>query len=201
MNIFQREGLFFTSDTHFNHANIIRFCSRPFETVEEMNEQLILRWNEVVAPDDTVFHLGDFALGGSAVWTKVLDRLNGKIHLIMGNHDLKNLRQGFMGRFEEVTMQRYIQVGKVSLYLNHHPFLCFEGGQRDNFWQRFGHVLTCPNNTGVDADRLPLLYPTQYDVGVDNNDYRPVSFLEVERRILRQIEKAGKISKGCNSEN
>ena len=201
MNEFQREGLFFTSDTHFNHANIIRFCSRPFETVEEMNEQLILRWNEVVAPDDTVFHLGDFALGGSAVWTKVLDRLNGKIHLIMGNHDLKNLRQGFMGRFEEVTMQRYIQVGKVSLYLNHHPFLCFEGGQRDNCWQLFGHVHTCPNNTGVDADRLPLLYPTQYDVGVDNNDYRPVSFLEVERRILRQIEKAGKISQGCNSEN
>ena len=201
MNEFQREGLFFTSDTHFNHANIIRFCSRPFETVEEMNEQLILRWNEVVAPDDTVFHLGDFALGGSAGWTKVLDRLNGKIHLIMGNHDLKNLRQGFMGRFEEVTMQRYIQVGKVSLYLNHHPFLCFEGGQRDNCWQLFGHVHTCPNNTGVDADRLPLLYPTQYDVGVDNNDYRPVSFLEVERRILRQIEKAGKIIKGCNSEN
>ena len=201
MNEFQREGLFFTSDTHFNHANIIRFCSRPFETVEEMNEQLILRWNEVVAPDDTVFHLGAFALGGSAGWTKVLDRLNGKIHLIMGNHDLKNLRQGFMGRFEEVTMQRYIQVGKVSLYLNHHPFLCFEGAQRDNCWQLFGHVHTCPNNTGVDADRLPLLYPTQYDVGVDNNDYRPVSFLEVERRILRQIEKAGKIIKGCNSEN
>ena len=201
MNIFHREGLFFTSDTHFNHANIIRFCSRPFETVEEMNEQLSLRWNEVVAPDDTVFHLGDFALGGSAVWTKVLDRLNGKIHLIMGNHDLKNLSQGFMGRFEEVTMQRYIQVGKVSLYLNHHPFLCFEGGQRDNCWQLFGHVHTCPNNTGVDVDRLPLLYPTQYDVGVDNNDYRPVSFLEVERRIFRQIEKAGKIIKGCNSEN
>ena len=86
-------------------------------------------------------------------------------------------------------MQRYLRFKKVGIYLNHHPFLCFEGGQRDNCWQLFGHVHTRPHNTGVEAERLPLLYPTQYDVGVDNNGFRPVSFHEIERIIQSQIER------------
>lgn len=60
-------------------GNIIRFCNRPFEDVEMMNETIISNWNNTVGLDDTVFHLGDFCLGGSAEWTKILDRLNGKI--------------------------------------------------------------------------------------------------------------------------
>ena len=125
---FNPEYTFFTSDTHFNHANIIKFCNRPFKDVEQMNETLIANWNRVVGADDTVFHLGDFCLGGAAEWTKVLNRLNGRIYLIMGNHDLKNLRQGFVGRFEHVAMQMHIMVGKQRIYLCHYPFLCFEGG-------------------------------------------------------------------------
>lgn len=68
---FNGSGVFFTSDTHFNHTNIIRFCSRPFKDVEHMNETLIANWNRVVGPDNIVFHLGDFCLGGSAEWTKI----------------------------------------------------------------------------------------------------------------------------------
>ena len=89
---FDGAKVYFTSDTHFNHANIIGFCNRPFKNVEEMNETLITNWNRVVGVDDIVFHLGDFCLGGSAEWTNVLNRLNGKIYLIVGNHDIKNLR-------------------------------------------------------------------------------------------------------------
>ncbi len=100
---FDKNRVFFTSDTHFNHANIIKFCNRPFKNVDEMNEALITNWNKVVSADDYVFHLGDFCLGGSAEWTKALDCLNGKIFLILGNHDLKNLKQGFIGRFEKVA--------------------------------------------------------------------------------------------------
>ncbi len=83
---FNAEHTFFTSDTHFNHANIIKFCNRPFKDVEQMNDVMIANWNSVIGKDDTVFHLGDFCLGGAAEWTKILDRLNGKIYLIMGNH-------------------------------------------------------------------------------------------------------------------
>lgn len=106
---FSPEHVFFTSDTHFNHSNIIRFCNRPFHNVEEMNETIIRNWNSVVAPDDIVFHLGNFCLGGAAEWTKILERLNGRIYLILGNHDLKNIRQGFISRFEHVTMHPFWQ--------------------------------------------------------------------------------------------
>ncbi len=186
---FEEERVFFTSDTHFNHANIIGFCNRPFKNVEEMNEAMIANWNKVVGVDDFVFHLGDFCLGGSAEWNKILDRLNGKIILIMGNHDIKNIRQGFMYRFEEVLMQMHIEVGKQKIYLNHCPFLCYGGAYKDT-WQLFGHVHTSKQNTGMDASRLGMLFPRQYDVGVDNNDFTPVSFAQVKSIIHRQVEKS-----------
>ena len=186
---FEEDRVFFTSDTHFNHTNIIGFCNRPFKNVEEMNETMIANWNKVVGVDDFVFHLGDFCLGGSAEWNKILDRLNGKIILIMGNHDIKNIRQGFMYRFEEVLMQMHIEVGKQKIYLNHCPFLCYGGAYKDT-WQLFGHVHTSKRNTGLDASRLSMLFPRQYDVGVDNNDFTPVSFAQVKSIIQKQVEKS-----------
>ena len=164
---FDGSRVFFTSDTHFNHTNIIRFCNRPFKDVSHMNETIIANWNRVVGPEDIVFHLGDFCLGGSAEWTNILDRLNGKIYLISGNHDIKNLRQNYTKYFEHIAMQMYIEVDKQKIYLNHCPFLCY-GGSYDDTWQLFGHVHTRRNNTGKDASRLSMLLPTQYDVGVDN---------------------------------
>ena len=56
-------SIWFTSDTHFSHCNIIKYCNRPFKDVDEMNKILIQNWNNVVRPDDIVWHLGDFALG------------------------------------------------------------------------------------------------------------------------------------------
>lgn len=191
-NKYDGNKVYFTSDTHFNHENIIRFCHRPFKDVEVMNETLIANWNSVVGSDDDVFHLGDFCLGGAAEWTKILDRLNGKIHLIVGNHDLKNLRQGFINRFDEVVMQRHIVIEKHSIYLNHYPFLCFSGAYKDDVWQLFGHVHTRKNNTGIDADRLQFLYPTQYDVGVDNNNFKPVSYEQVKNAIEKQLDQKRK---------
>ena len=187
---FNAEHTFFTSDTHFNHANIIKFCNRPFKDVEQMNEVMIANWNSVIGKDDTVFHLGDFCLGGAAEWTKILDRLNGKIYLIMGNHDLKNIRQGFISRFEHVAMQMRIEIGKKRIYLCHYPFLCFEGAYKDDVWQLFGHVHTRRSNSGIDAGRLQYLYPTQYDVGVDNNNFTPVSFGQVKIIIDKQVEQS-----------
>ena len=186
---FDGDRVFFTSDTHFYHSNIINFCGRPFKNVEVMNETLIANWNSVVGPDDIVFHLGDFCLGGSAEWTNILNRLNGKIYLIVGNHDIKNLRQGYYSHFEHIAMQMHIEVGKQKIYLNHCPFLCYGGAYRDT-WQLFGHVHTSKQNTGIDAPRLHMLFPTQYDVGVDNNNFTPVSFEQVKRIIERQVEQS-----------
>lgn len=76
---FDGSSVFFISDTHFNHTNIIRFCNRPFKDVSHMNETIISNWNRVVGPEDIIFHLDDFCLDGSAEWVNVLNRLNGNI--------------------------------------------------------------------------------------------------------------------------
>lgn len=182
---FDPEHTFFTSDTHFGHANIIRFCNRPFKNVEEMDEVLIENWNQVVSDDDTVFHLGDFAFGGSNVWKSIIPRLNGHINLIIGNHDRKNLRQGYMSSFGMVVPQLQIEIEGNPIYLNHYPFLCYGGSYR-GVWQLFGHVHSGPNAEGLDISRLKTLFPTQYDVGVDNNDYAPISYKEVKAKIEYQ---------------
>lgn len=77
----------YVSDSHFNHNRIIDYCNRPFNSVEDMNETMIKRWNSVVGKDDIVWHLGDFALGNKEYITNIVNQLNGKIKLTKGNHD------------------------------------------------------------------------------------------------------------------
>ena len=196
--------IWFTSDTHFSHANIIKFCSRPFKNAKEMTDALIEKWNSVVGPDDIVFHLGDFAWGGSEIWNDVIDRLNGHIYLIIGNHDMKNLRQGYISKFESVAFQMYVYIDGRAVYMNHYPFLCYGGSYKgkDAVWQVFGHVHSQKPHydityiedpevkeiLGKDILRLQYLMPTQYDVGVDNNNYRPISWKEVKEKIEKQIK-------------
>lgn len=182
---FAGEKMFFTADTHFNHLNIMRFCNRPFEDIEQMNQTLIDNWNRMIGKDDVVFHLGDFAFGGIKVWNKILDQLNGKIYLIVGNHDIKNMRPAILERFEEVAYEMYVEIDGQPIVLNHHPFLCY-GGSYDNVWQLFGHVHTRQNYFGMDKERLSMLFPTQYDVGVDNNGYKSISFIQVKEIINSQ---------------
>ena len=78
------------------------------------------------------------------------------------------------------------------IYLNHFPFLCYDGTYRrfeDAVWQLFGHVHSSERNkNGLDNSRLSMLFPTQYDVGVDNNDYTPVSFEQVKNIIEKQMQ-------------
>ena len=186
---FDGEKVFFTSDTHFWHKNIIKYCNRPFKDTEEMNEAIISNWNKVVGKDDIVFHLGDFCFGDPDKWAEILNRLNGKIYLVIGNHDPKSITEGYRSRFEGVAMQMYIEIGKRKIYLNHCPLLCYGGADKDT-WQLFGHVHSGPNSTNLDTPRLTMLYPTQYDVGVDNNNFTPVSYKEVRAIILKQVEEA-----------
>ena len=197
---FAPEQVWFTSDTHFGHENIIRFCNRPFSNVQEMNAELIRRWRDTVPEDGIVFHLGDFALRCSRLWNDVLCALPGRKYLILGNHDMKCIRQGFMSRFELVTQQMTIRVGGQAIVLNHNPFLCYGGSYRD-VWQLFGHVHSGPaSHTGLDHPRLNMLFPLQYDVGVDNNDFRPISFAEVKAKIEAQVA-AAKAAAGNRSQS
>ena len=188
------EGLWFTSDTHFNHANILKFTNRPFENVTEHDEALIKNWNDRVGVNDTVFHLGDFCFGSSQKIVEIRERLNGNIVLIRGNHDDKNIQRSLWGLFDEVLYQARIWIDGRTVYLNHFPFLCFAHGSYELYGDDysinlFGHVHSGPNCATDDGSRLRMLYPTQYDVGVDNNGYSPISWNEVKTIIESNIEK------------
>ena len=88
---------FIVADTHFHHKNIIEYASRPFKSVEEMDNEMIKRWNNKVGKDDLVIHLGDFALGNKEDVANLRNKLNGKIILLKGNHDHKSVREaGFL---------------------------------------------------------------------------------------------------------
>src|SRR3990172_2072152 len=78
---------FFTSDHHFQHSNVVRYSNRPFRNVDEMDEEFVKRWNEVVKPTDVVYHLGDFTLGNLEIADEFLKRLNGSIYIMEGSHD------------------------------------------------------------------------------------------------------------------
>ena len=179
---FSTEKVFFTSDTHFCHSRVIAYSDRPFADVAQMNEALVRNWNAVVPKDGIVFHLGDFCFGTK----KVLDQLNGQIHLILGNHDMRECRRDFMSRFASVQMERMIEVGDRRILLNHYPLLCYV--QEKYYWQLFGHIHTNPrNNRILSTERMKLLMPRQYDVGVDNNNFTPVSFHQLEEIIRYQV--------------
>ena len=137
---------FFTSDTHFNHANVIKYCARPFASIDEMNREMIDRWNAVVGAEDTVYHLGDFAMGKPTEWPGFLRQLYGaKKILIRGNHD-RSARQMLAGGFDEV----HEKLEWNGWMLQHHPIatnrklLC---GHIHEKWTRIGWVI----NVGVDV--------------------------------------------------
>lgn len=192
---YPESGIFFTSDTHFGHSKIIDYCKRPFSSIEEHDKTLIQNWNNTVGQDDTVFHLGDFAYGNSQFIANIIKQLNGNIILIKGNHDLRNMNPTLYNIFSDVVYQARILIDKQTVYLNHFPFLCFDHGDinlyKDNYSiQLFGHVHSGPLTSSEDINRLNILFPTQYDVGVDNNNYTPISWADVKNKIKQQIDKS-----------
>ena len=79
--------IYFISDTHFYHSNIIKYFNRHFKDVNEMNETIINNWNSIIKEDDTIYHLGDFCLSNDDEIKSIFNRLNGNKILIRGNHD------------------------------------------------------------------------------------------------------------------
>ena len=144
---------YFTSDTHFYHSNIIKFEDRrkftpqhdfvKFNNIEEMNKDIIKCWNETVSDDDDIFHLGDFSWGNNNKWREIRYRLNGKIHLIRGNHDYKKSESFLFSLFETVSDYNEIDLDfndeKIKVVLSHYPFYTWN---RMNYgsWNLFGHV-------------------------------------------------------------
>ena len=152
--------IFFTSDTHFSSERTLRFSRRPFADVEEMNNTIVQNWNQIVRPEDEVYHIGDFGD------LSFVNKLNGKIHLILGNYEQENTKNTplyldeLKNIFADVSKNKVINLKDgSSLYMAHKPSEC-----RKDMFCAFGHIhgLKKVNYFGL-------------NVGVDANHFKPLS--------------------------
>lgn len=168
----------FTADTHFYHKNIITFCNRPYKNADHMNREMIYNWNRIVSKEDDVYILGDVAMMGNDKWQQlaaVTKKLNGRLHLIYGNHD-------------RLSPKNYEKCGFFSV---HYPYLILENG-----WILVHDPalsVTCPENTvilsGHVHDQQPFLSSIEkrivFNVGVDVNGFEPVAETTIIEEIMR----------------
>lgn len=171
----------FTADHHFDHANIIKYANRPFSSVEEMDAVMVERWNSTIAKEDTVYHLGDFTLGGWYAFLKYFKLLNGHIHIIPGGHDHRWLNEG------KNTIDWYWQ------HIVEQPLFLLEIPKKEQYpltivlchyslrvWDRshYGSLHLYGHSHGT----LPGLGRSM-DVGVDTNNFYPYHLDEIVERL------------------
>ncbi|SRR6266403_1717301 len=169
-----KDNIFFISDTHFWHKNVIKFDNRPFKSVEEMNEALILNWNNVVKKDNIVFFLGDFAFAGITKTKEIADRLNGIIHVITGNHDNTKLLAK-TGRFVSIEGYKEIWIEGTLICMSHYPMIVWNSHHRGSIHLHgHSHGSLIPTEFGKTYYKRKVI-----DVGCNNINYTPISYLDI----------------------
>lgn len=164
--------IYYTSDLHLFHENIIKLCRRPYTTVEEMNADIIAKWNVKVKAKDDVYVLGDMFFKYTDIQQvkDILNILNGTKHLILGNHDnfIKSLR--WQDYFKEVVSYKEINDCGKMVCMFHYPIEEWNGYFRDAY-MLYGHVHNNESNLKK--------HMRKFNVGVDVNDFEPKSLEEL----------------------
>jgi calcineurin-like phosphoesterase family protein len=190
-------NIFFTSDSHFWHRNVIRLCGRPYAAIEEMNQDLIRNWNSRVQDGDLVYHLGDFAFCGTNKMKEILAQLKGTKILVLGNHDQSANRMKKVG-FDVVIASGEFKYKDFTFLLSHYPYAPTKWQTRvyklKNFWKfwrkkkymNLRYLNLRPQNNGMwllhgHSHNKPerRVRGRQIDVGVDANGYAPISIDEI----------------------
>lgn len=178
------QKIFVTSDTHFGHNREFIWGSRGFKSVQEHDEEIIKRWNEVVGPSDLVYHLGDAMLGDNDHGLECLSKLNGQIYILRGNHDTNtrvNLYTDCKNVFDCGDYARVIKHKGYHFYLSHYPTLTANLDDRSLkqcVLNLFGHT---HQQTNFYEDR-----PYMYHVGMDSHNCYPVLLDEVIEDIINK---------------
>lgn len=167
--------IFFTSDTHFGHTNIIKHCNRPYTCKEEMDEDIVKKWNDRVSKNDIVYHLGDVTWYGPK-GAEILGRLKGTKHLMLGNHDSLRVIGNY---FEDILdYKRLCPRNNLQLILMHYPIQSWHLKERGSI-HLHGHTHGNIDNTGL----------LRFDIGVDCCNMAPISLDEVLKLAEAEIER------------
>ena len=167
--------IYFTSDLHFGHKNVIRFDNRPFTTIEEMDEELIKRWNNKIKDEDTVYILGDISWHKVEKTCDILSKLRGIKFLVKGNHD--SIDKSMKRYFKDIYDYKEININGQNIVLCHYPIPCFKNhysgwihlyGHTHNTWEEVmnldkdilikGNKLYSPNTCCFVPKRLNILF-------------------------------------------
>lgn len=170
-------NVWFTSDTHWGHANIIKYDKRPFASIEEHDEALIANWNRVVGKGDMVYHLGD------VLWhTKsekldyILNALHGTLILIKGNHDKSNKHLLHHPRWAKVCDYEEISVGPQKIILFHYRMVVWNRSHHGS-WALHGHS----------HGSLPIALTSKtFDVGTMCWNYTPINYEQVAEEMSKR---------------
>lgn len=176
--------IFFTSDTHFDHANVIKHCNRPFSTVDEMNWALVANWNRKVSDSDTVYHLGDFTLGDIGSFHKWASKLNGYIRIVPGSHDHRwtvDFEPNSKITLLPPLVSLQVDIPELRVREKVLPIVICHYSMRT--WNKFHYGSW--HLYGHSHGNLPPLGMSM-DVGVDCMDFTPVSILEVSEIFKRR---------------
>jgi calcineurin-like phosphoesterase family protein len=151
--------IFFTSDLHLWHVNLLKFCpnTRKGSTELEMNEFLRETWNEQVSPEDTVYLLGDISWGTTADTIEFLNLLNGVKHLVLGNHDTRINHSSYKGVFASINIYREIKIDGINIVLFHFPIIEWNKMHHGSY-HLYGHV---------HGKELRAMGGRSMDVGID----------------------------------
>lgn len=174
--------VWFCSDTHFHHSRILEFCreTRRGDTTEEMTELLVEAWNSVVKSGDRVYHTGDFCFGGKEKVKSIKLRLNGQIHLILGNHDylIRNTPE-ISEMFASVRTYRFNKINDQNFALSHFPMarwqemgkgsIMLHGHTHGNYQAEYRIM-----DVGVDARGDNLMLPFHFDEVIENMKNRVI---------------------------
>lgn len=178
----------YISDLHFDHANVIKFDNRPFETIEEMNAELIRRWNETVAKDDITYIIGDFCWYTADRWEELLKQLNGNKVIIRGNHDLKQPPAKIKRLVQDYTDYKEITDNYRHVILCHYPIPFYKGSYAPWTFMLCGHVHNTRENDFLQSLRKELISTCTakghnrgniFNCWCGFYDYRPVTLDEL----------------------
>jgi calcineurin-like phosphoesterase family protein len=172
--------IYFTADCHFNHKKIIELMHRPFSSIGEMNTTIINAWNKKVKKDDEIYVLGDFCWSDG--WHKdksLLDSLNGRKTLILGNHD-RFTNHARTNSWFEIANYKEIFIDNYRVVLFHYPILEWNEAYKNSV-HLHGHT-----HGTVNLREYQTRHGNKqcYDVGMDFNDFVPLSWEELKVKLM-----------------
>lgn len=173
-------NILFYSDPHFFHSGVIKYCTRPFNSVEEMNEELIKRYNQLVGDEDLVYWLGDISFGKFSEAEKIFSRLRGRRVLIQGNHDKYSATQYRKLGFEVICLEMKLNIAGYSVRMSHYPYKSPDPRYQERLpkdhgdWLLHGHVHQHWKVRG-----------REINCGVDVWDFYPVRQAQIESILMK----------------